>query len=722
MATLVFGALGTAIGGPLGGAIGSLLGREVDRRVIGTGRREGPRLKELAVSSSSYGQSIARLFGATRAAGTILWATDLVESSETASAGKGQPKVTQYSYSVSLAVALSSGPITGVGRIWADGNLLRGAAGDLKTGGTLHIYSSHADQERDPLLAAALGEQCPAHRGLAYVVFEDLQLGDFGNRIPALSFEVFAGGAGPDMPAALLEQSNAEISALPVSAFAPVRGYIDEGGTAAELLAALGDMAPLVVANSGDGIAVGPRTEGPGEPLPLPIAWRDGEFGVRTGQQSARQAAVGATALRYYDGARDYQPGLQRALGRAAIAGDRTLELPVTLDPPDAQALVEAARVRIATAGDRFRVRIASLDTRFAPGRLVTLANGAIARVEGWEWRDGGVELDLSRSGETVAVASAGDGGTAWRPADRLPAQTHLQAFELPWDGSGSADVVRIHCAMGAGDGRWAGAALYAETGGALVPIGSSGVRRAIGGALLAPLAASPALMFEPSAQIELACDWSEAALATVDGAALAAGANRLLVGGEIVQFMIAEPLGAGRWRLSGLLRGRGGTEAEARDGHAVGTPTVLLDDRLILLEPGAIDPSADRFAAIGSGDAEPEFASVRNSGRSRAPLAPVHPASRILPDGSLALEWTRRARGQWNWPDGVETALVEESESYEIGAGPAAAPLRSWITAMPRLTVEVPELVDLPPGTTIWVRQLGSFARSPAVQLHLID
>lgn len=722
MATLVFGALGTAIGGPLGGAIGSLLGREVDRRVIGTGRREGPRLKELAASSSSYGQPIARLFGATRAGGTILWATDLVESSETASGGKGQPKVTQYSYSVSLAVALSSRAITGVGRIWADGNLLRGAAGDLKTGGILRIHLGHADQARDPLLAAALGERCPAHRGLAYVVFEDLQLGDFGNRIPALSFEVFADGAGHDLPAALLERSDAEISAIPVPAFAPVRGYIDEGGTAAELLNTLGDMAPLVVASSGRGIAVGPQTEGPGEPLPLPIAWREGEFGVRTGQQAARGSASGATALRYYDGARDYQPGLQRALGRAAIAGDRTVELPVTLDPADAQAIVEAARVRAATAGDRFRVRIASLDERFAPGRLVALANGTVCRVEGWEWRDGGVELDLSRSGTTVALAPAGDGGAAWRPADRLPAPTRLQAFELPWDGSGAANVARIHCAVGAGDGRWPGAALYVEAGGGLVPIGSTGTRRAIGGVLLAPLAGSPGVMFEPSARIELACDWSEAQFATVDGAALAAGANRVLIGDEVIQFMVAEPLGAGRWRLSGLLRGRGGTEAEALRGHAVGTLVVLLDDRLTLLEPGAIDPSADRVAAIGNPDAEPVFASVRTPGRSRAPLAPVHPASRILPDGSLALEWTRRARGQWGWLDGVETALVEEVESYEIGAGPTAAPIRSWSSATTLLTIEMPELVDLPAGTTIWVRQLGSFARSPALPLHLID
>ena len=44
----------------------------------------------------------------------------------------------------------------------------------------------------DPLIAAAEGALAPAHRGLAYAVFEDLPLETFGNRIPSLTFEVIA--------------------------------------------------------------------------------------------------------------------------------------------------------------------------------------------------------------------------------------------------------------------------------------------------------------------------------------------------------------------------------------------------------------------------------------------------------------------------------------------------------------------------------------------------
>src|SRR5688572_22143380 len=91
MATIVFTALGTALGGPLGGALGSLVGSQIDRAVLGGGggRREGPRLRELAVTTSSYGTPLPRHFGTMRAPGTIIWATDLVETSET-SGGKGR--------------------------------------------------------------------------------------------------------------------------------------------------------------------------------------------------------------------------------------------------------------------------------------------------------------------------------------------------------------------------------------------------------------------------------------------------------------------------------------------------------------------------------------------------------------------------------------------------------------------------------------------------------
>jgi hypothetical protein len=717
MATLVFGALGTLVGGPVGGAIGALLGRATDRALLGTPTREGPRLTELAVSSSSYGQPLARHFGAMRAAGTIIWATELKVTQGRSGGGKGQAATTSYSYAVSLAVALSSRPITGVGRIWADGNLLRGAAGDLKTGGTLRIHLGHADQARDPLLAAALGDDCPAHRGLAYAVLEDLQLADFGNRIPALSFEVFASGAGAALIPALVGAAD-PVGAQAVPEAQPIAGFAHDGGTVAQVLDLLGQAVPIVADSGGPGLLIGPGGTAP-VALPEPIAADDGEFGTRTGARRARRGTAGSTALRYYDSARDYQPGLQRSSGRAPQAGERVLELPATLTAAGAAVLADALRLRGASEGERLQLRIAALDPALRPGALVAMPGQGLWRVEAWEWRSTGIELDLRRAPHLTAQARSADPGTPWRPADRLPAPTILTAFELPWDGTGAADAVRVHAALGAGAGRWAGASLFVERAGALAPLATSGPARASTARLDAALPGSPALLFEPTAQIDLACDDPDTELTGVDGAALAAGANRLLVGNEIVQFSAATPLGVGRWRLRGLLRGRGGTEAEARAGHGVGVRAVLLDERLLLLDAASFDPATERLAAIGLADAEPVFAAVAAPGRSRRPLAPVHPGVSQLPSGGLAFRWTRRARGAWAWRDGIDVPLVEEGERYELGAGPVAAPVRIWTSEVPALVLSAEDLAPLAAGTAMWVRQLGTHARSPELLLH---
>src|SRR3546814_5954786 len=81
MATLVLTAVGTAIGGPIGGALGGLLGQAIDRDVLFKPKgRQGPRLTELAVQTSSYGSPIPRLYGTMRVAGSVIWSTDFVET------------------------------------------------------------------------------------------------------------------------------------------------------------------------------------------------------------------------------------------------------------------------------------------------------------------------------------------------------------------------------------------------------------------------------------------------------------------------------------------------------------------------------------------------------------------------------------------------------------------------------------------------------------------
>ena len=68
--------------------------------------------------------------------------------------------------------------------------------------------------------------------------------------------------------------------------------------------------------------------------------------------------------------------------------------------------------------------------------------------------------------------------------------------------------------------------------------------------------------------------------LESVTSFAIFNGANAALVGDELLQFRNAVEIEAGKYRLSGLLRGRLGTEW-AIGGHVAGERFVLIDGRL---------------------------------------------------------------------------------------------------------------------------------------------
>ncbi|MCX7298867.1 MAG: glycoside hydrolase TIM-barrel-like domain-containing protein [Rhodobacterales bacterium] len=264
MATLVLGAAGAAIGGNIGGAIlgvgaatiggfiGSAVGSVVDSWIVSSlapaQRIEGARLDTLRITSASEGAVIPRLYGRMRVGGNIIWATDFREETKTTSQGGGKSgggssvSTTEYQYFASFAVALCEGPITGIGRIWADSKPM-----DM-TGVTWRWYPGDESQTPDPFIAATMGAaSTPAYRGTAYVVFEDLTLSPYGNRLPQLSFEVFRPLADPDTTEGLVKA----VALLPGGEFGLATQAIRSGSsgeTVPENLTALPDTPDIVMA------------------------------------------------------------------------------------------------------------------------------------------------------------------------------------------------------------------------------------------------------------------------------------------------------------------------------------------------------------------------------------------------------------------------------------------------------------------------------------------
>lgn len=191
-----FGSVGASVGWALGGLAGALLFPPQGQSTT------GPRLTDLSVQSSAYGTGIPVLFGTTRLAGNIIWSSGLREQANRRRVGgKGTSRATAttYSYFASWAVGLCEGPAQAVRRIWFDDKLVYDASGgslQIEVPGLVwRFYPGDESQLPDPLIEASVGgDNAVAHRGLCYVVFDDVPLERLGNRLPNVTCEVIMSG------------------------------------------------------------------------------------------------------------------------------------------------------------------------------------------------------------------------------------------------------------------------------------------------------------------------------------------------------------------------------------------------------------------------------------------------------------------------------------------------------------------------------------------------
>ena len=702
MATMVLTTLGGALAGPVGAALGRLTGQAVDGAVFGGRTRQGPRLRELQVQLSSYGVQIPKLFGTMRVAGTVIWATDLREAAATS--GKGVGRTTQYSYSASFAVALSGRPIRGIRRIWAEGKLLRGSAGDWKTRTGFRWYPGDEAQMPDPLIASRVGiGDAPAYRGIAYAVFEDLALADFGNRIPSLTFEVEADAVPPGVGKIVEALGGGAIraeSAGPVFA-----GYAASGERVRDAVEAI--VAPLGGWYAPYGDATRLRMgAGPGRALPdaaLPVdmpGWR------------RPPSAPVDVAVAHHDTARDYQAGVQQVLRPGGAGRMLRIELPAAMPATTAAAIAGDVAARGAMAGE---VRTIALDWQaidIAPGDRVILPG------EAGLWRVRRTRIEAMRI--TLELVRIAGGGLVPRPAigtpqlaaDVLAGRTVMQLLELPGDDAGSAPWIGV-VAAGTGPG-WRRAMLsVGSDAGGWTDIGSTAAAGVLGTVTLPPAAGS-GLVEDRASVIEVTLLHDAMTLESIDAAALDRGGNAALVGGEIVQFGSARRIGDARWRLTQLWRGRRGTEA-AMTGHRAGERFVLLDSVSLRRVDGGSTGTPVGVMAVGLSEKDVVTATLTPAGRWLVPPAPVRLTMTRDGNGPV-LRWSRRSRLFTPWRDGVEMPLIEEREAYRLIVTDAAGAARSIELTEPQWRP-----VDIVGAVAIEVRQIGTNGLSPPATLSYV-
>jgi hypothetical protein len=145
--------------------------------------------------------------------------------------------------------------------------------------------------------------------------------------------------------------------------------------------------------------------------------------------------------------------------------------------------------------------------------------------------------------------------------------------------------------------------------------------------------------------------------------------ANAMLVGSEVIQFMTATFVSAGVYKLTGLLRGRRGTEW-AMTGHSI-------DERVVLLRTAgllALNHDASRIGisqqykavTLGKTLSSAKANTITDTGIRLKPWAPAD-VRKAVTDSQLTVTWDRRTRLSTRFLSASAVPLGESSEAYDI-------------------------------------------------------
>ena len=711
MATLVLSTVGSALGGPVGGAIGALIGQSIDQELLGGSR--GPRVGDLSVQTSSYGTQVPRIYGTMRVAGSVIWSTDLVESPAT-SAVKGQPDT--HTYSVSFAVALSSRPIDGIGRIWADGKLIRDVDGVFKVNTTFRFSDGSEDQPIDALIGSAEGiSNTPAYRGLALAVFESLDLAEFGNRIPFLTFEVIADEAAPAIGTIL---NDAAPGIVNCDVAEQVEGYAAYGRSIRSAIEPLVECFAIALFDDGS------ELRSPTAAAPLTVAEADFGNGA-SGEQQPRlerqqlpaTALPAALRLSYYDPARDFQAGEARASAVEQTGREEQVELPAVMSAGAGKSLSQKTLARRWAGRDRLTLRLPPRYLALEPGSAVAVPLAPANWIVDQCRLDGFVVVAELRPTAKPDVAIPGDSGRIAPNIQPGTTDVSLALFDVPLLDQSSTQPTLMLAASSPTAG-WKSSGVEVTAASQTLVVRTAARKTILGHASTVLGPGDPYLIDDVgSVDIELidAGQW----LVSCDDEALVNGTNLAVLGNELIQFGEVTPIGPGRFRLKRLMRGRGGTEW-ATGAHSAGEQFALMEgDALRAVELPDWATGSQVAAAVIGGAASGE-ATIITTGESLRPPTPIRLESCFGAGGDLALTWIRRSRRGWAWVDEIDAPLGESREAYRVTVSGSLG-FVELETNTPQATISASALVSVGPGdASVEVRQIGDLAASRPAQLTI--
>lgn len=370
--------------------------------------------------------------------------------------------------------------------------------------------------------------------------------------------------------------------------------------------------------------------------------------------------------------------------------GVETISLPLVLNEWQAKQLADIMIYNLWLARTKYEFALPIKYSYLEPGDVVEISGHTIRVIESLLGANGELRVKgVAENNEIYDVYFAPEIPDGENPVTEIPL-TDIELLDIPaYD---TQPRLRI-AACGIGN-NWPGSAIFrSDDDGANYNQINEVVVEAIMGKTATVLADASAEIFDESSTLDVLLLNGE--LEGMNEAAVLNGANAAIVGDEIIQFKNAELLAEGKYRISGLLRGRLGTEW-ATSTHVAGERFVVLNNAVSAYEmPVYLVGLTREYKGVTIGKALDSATAedITFGAASLKPYAPVHiSAERIADD--ITISWVRRTRIGGDLRDGVDVPLSEETEKYEVDIMDGITAVRTIVVTSSSATYSAAEQV----------------------------
>lgn len=375
----------------------------------------------------------------------------------------------------------------------------------------------------------------------------------------------------------------------------------------------------------------------------------------------------------------DYQQGTQQAKRLAVQSQEAaTVSLPIVMTDAQARLIAEKLLYAVWVARNKLSFKLGRKYTYLEPTDVITFVDAGsgathVVRItRKTESRNGLIEFEGEAEDSSAYTQSATSGDASVDSNIEIaPGPTRAALLDIPLLRDYDDDYGFYAAACGYTD-TWAGAVLFksSDDGQTYDAVASLLDTADIGYATTTLGDWTGGNVFDEKNTVTIQLANADLTLESVSELSVLNGYNAALLNREIIQYKNATLNGDGTYTLSGLLRGRKGTEDFIAD-HQTGDMFVALSSNsLQRLSIGSSEIGATRLYKPVTLDTlltDALAESFTVLGESLIPYAPVQISGGKQVNGDFLINWVRRARRSAEWMNGTDVPLGEDSESYEV-------------------------------------------------------